>query len=289
MTKAFDSINYSLLLKKLERYGVRGTALELFSSYLTNRVQRVRLDGGIISENRSVTAGIPQGSILGPTLFIIFINDLHTFLKHHLVELICYADDSNILVSGSTFHETMSLATNVLQKFLYWTNENKLRINADKSVAINFSCRFSNNNEQQYLSVDSLKVPITDSARLLGLVVDSTLRWTEHINFLCNYLARCCYAIKTIKQHVTSNAVRTLYFACFQSHLKFSLIHWGGSTHWLRVFRLQKRSIRIIAGLGWRDSCRSSFISYKILTLPSLYIYELCCFVFRNRDMFEKK
>lgn len=258
----------------------------MFRSYLSNRVQSVRINE-TISDGHFITVGIPQGSVLGPTLFIVFVNDLNGFLRHDSISLTSYADDTNILVCTPTFQESIDLTVETLHKFQYWMSKNKLSINKDKTVVVNFGLN-KRHGHQENLSTDTLSVPFLSSAKMLGLTLDSGLKWTDHIDMLCGRLARCCYAIKTVKQYATPATVRALYFACFQSHLKFGVVHWGIATEWLRVFRIQKRAIRIIAGLGYRDSCRNSFIHLRILTLPSLYVFEICCLVYKNHDLFNK-
>ena len=185
-TKAFDCVNHQILIEKLHRYGIRGVALDWFTSYLSNRSQKVQLHNATFSSLRSVDCGVPQGSILGPTLFIIYANDLHLYLqKLPNVLQIYYADDSNFLITGNSLQEVASIATGLLQSITLWCNKNRLVINNDKTTHMLFRKRYSS-------FENSLNISLSISSKLLGVVVDNTLSWTSHIDYICGKLTKVC-------------------------------------------------------------------------------------------------
>ena len=136
--KAFDTINRDILLQKLEKYGIRGTPLNLISSYLTNRFQFTKING-CFSFKSPCKIGVPQGTILAPILFILYINDMHNISNHF--STILFADDTTLLFRNSNFHDLLQKCSSELNKFRLWTIANRLSLNVDKTCAIVFSNR----------------------------------------------------------------------------------------------------------------------------------------------------
>lgn len=280
-TKAFDNVDHELLLAKLFRYGIRGVALNLLKSYLQGRTQKVQLPNGKISSARDILAGVPQGSILGNTLFIIFVNDLNFYLHNISLITIQYADDTNIFIAAKTVDTLMTLTCRVYDMITMWATKNYLLINQQKTQCILFKsqrsiCALSNN----------FPVQTTDNVMMLGITLNCHLQWSSHIQTLCGKLSKSCYALRFLKNFCSIHILKTLYFSSFHSHLRNGIINWGSSSQNQRIFILQKVAIRILADLGFRDSCRDAFRNLQILTVVGTYIYEVCLFVFKNRSMF---
>lgn len=252
LSKAFDCVNHEVLLQKLWHYGIRGTPHDLLRSYLQGRKQAVWWQNGI-STKRDVTIGVPQGSILGPLLFIIYVNDLPQNINS---EVFIYADDTSLLMKGAK-NEIVSARQTVLESVETWFAVNKLKINNDKNQSLTFST--TKGEEKEVIN-------------LLGLKVDSGLGWSEHIQSLCGTLSRALYAIRKIKNVSTHNATRCAYYANFHSVATYGISVWGASSELERVLVLQKSAVRILCGLGYRDSCREFFKREGILTVVSVYI-----------------
>lgn len=283
LTKAFDTVDHTVLLNKLEIYGIRGVSMEWFRSYLSNRTIQVRV-GRDVSDDTVITSGVPQGSVLGPTLFLLYVNDLADCVKSESALIVNYADDTNILVLGENVEDIQLKTDYILNKITEWTINNKLIVNVDKTKAVLFNNKCSVN--KLHLNDSSASIKVDRSAQMLGLVIDADLNWHEHIQLLCSKLARTIYGLKTLSRYCELTILRTQYFACFQCHLKYGITHWGRSAESQRVFVLQKRAIRTMCKLSPRDSCKDAFKSLQIMTLPSLYIYEILCFAFCNKDKF---
>ena len=135
LKKAFDTIDHNILLNKLDYYGIRGITLDLFKSYISDRFQCIEFDG-VLSDLKKVNCGVPRGSVLGPILFILYINDLPNISK--LFKPVIYADDTNIIFSSDTISDLSDLMYSELKKLSSWLAKNKLTLNIDKCIYILF-------------------------------------------------------------------------------------------------------------------------------------------------------
>ena len=205
LSRAFDCVDHSILLHKFERYGIRGVAGKWFESYLSGRRQTVSV-GGVISRVFDVTLGVPQGSILGPTMFLLYINDLPRCVDGADVTL--YADDCNIFVSAESPERLYERASTTYACILEWMATNRLVVNETKTKCLLF---FKNNIETIQLGTTS--VSVDRACRLLGVVVDAQLRWDDHIDGLSGRLRRTCFVLYQLKKHCSIEIVKTFYFA----------------------------------------------------------------------------
>lgn len=285
-SRAFDTVNHKLLISKLYRYGVRGTPLKLLKSYLEGRTQATKVND-VKSKCSSIKQGVPQGSILGPLLFILFSNDLINFLgKRSNVSVVCYADDTNILITESNMDLLKYYTEEIYKDVIKWSTINKLNINLSKTQIINFTLSKKQTTHQ---FLENLGDPIASSKsiKILGLKVDNNLQWTFHIDELCGKLRSSCYALFFMSKHVSRQTLLTLYYANFNSHMRFGIVNWGASSQVNRIFILQKYAVRIISGLNRRNSCRNAFKDLNILTLAGTYILEVCLLVHKNKTSFQ--
>ena len=255
LSRAFDSMCHRSFLQKMECYGFRGVSLELLGSYLQNRKQYVT-DGEAASTMRSVTTGVAQGSLLGPLFFIIFTND---FTEGTCTRAILYADDTTILVRGQETEVRASAIEDARNAAAEWFSANRLLLNIDKTAELHVT---SSRRERI----------VPSSARFLGVRFDSRLTWLPHVEELASKLSSAIYAIRRIVQTINKEAARTTYYALFHSRMVYGLMAWGSSRHVPRIFKLQKRAIRVLGGACSMDSARPFFERLGILTIFGEYI-----------------
>lgn len=269
LRKAFDCVSHEILIGKLERYGIRGLPLKLFRDYLSDRYQFVSAAGGC-SQTQLVRLGVPQGSILGPILFNIYINDLPDFITAGKV--ILFADDTSVLVSGNTRHELEMRVRSVEKEIFTWFSCNKLKINNDKTQKIMFSP-----NPSIYMGA---------TVKLLGVLLDDSLRWSEHVGQLCNKLSSQIFALRRLSRLVDRDVLLVAYHALFHSHIKYCTNLWGHSTFAKQVFKQQKRAVRAMCHKGPRYSCRGLFAELKILTVSSELILSTVVQIHKSKASF---
>lgn len=186
-SKAFDHINHQFLIKKLDRYGFRGNAANLIKSYLEHRQQSVHIDD-YFSDLLPATSGVPQGSILGPFLFNIYINDVVSISPG--ATFIIYADDTSVFIRGNSADELVAEANIILEKLNSWTNIIDLKINTSKTKSVVFRSKNKKVSLTQQISLNSTPVNIVSSIKTLGVVFQENLSWNEHIGSIVTKLSQ---------------------------------------------------------------------------------------------------
>lgn len=296
MSKAYDRVRYEVLLNKLYQSGIRGVAHEWFQSYLHNRVQYVDIENtnfetgrisNVRSEKLSVTGSIPQGSVLGCLLFLIYINNLPNILEEHCI---LFADDISILLTCTCSNDLENRLNVTLDKILNWLQTHNLELNLNKTKIIEFKPYQRTSLEIKY-KYKNKKIETVDSASLLGIELDTHLNWKSHIQKLLNKMSSFIYALQHLKRVTDFRTALTAYYAYAYSRLCYGVIFWGNSCDVDKVFILQKKCIRILTNIDQMESCRPFFIKHKILTVTSIYILEACKFVKKHPILYspEKK
>lgn len=181
LKKAFDCVQHDVLFQKLPFYGIRGVALELLKSYLTNRTQFTSING-VISETQYIRYGVPQGSILGPILFLLYINDI-VHIKGY-TNMVLYADDTNVFFSGVNVHDLFGQANTWLDRLCSWLTANKLQLNVSKTKYMLFKSKGTQTPIGLHLQFQGAQIQHTSSIRFLGVVFDENLSWSPHIDAL---------------------------------------------------------------------------------------------------------
>jgi hypothetical protein len=231
-----------------------------------------------------VKHGFPQGSILGPLLFLIYINDLSLTIRK-IANPILFADDAIIVVSNTTPEEFKSNITLVLNETINWFQSNFLKLNCDKTHFLKFLTKKRNIIKVQIISSNTITTNI-NCTKFLGLTIDSKLSWKDHITELTSKLNKACYAIRAIKPFMSLDVMKMIYFSHVHSVISYGIIFWGNSHLSDSIFKIQKRIIRVITNSGRRDSCRELYKKLQILVHLSQYIFSLPVFVNKNRSCF---
>ena len=284
-SKAFDCINHSILIQKLHYYGIRGIALEWFRSYLSDRKQFVYFNN-TKSNPRDVTCGVPQGSILGPILFLIYINDIVNV--SNLLFPILFADDSNVFHAGKNPNEMINVMNTELDKLSTWLKANKLSLNVKKTHFMFFcppqkKAEFSN-----CLSIQGETIHQVKETKFLGVMVDNKLSWASHINYISKKISKGIGILCQARKYLPKSCLVTLYYSFVYPYLNYCLEVWGKATENIisKVFKLQKRAIRIISNKPWRAHSNPIFDELKILPLHKIYIYKIGILMFKfNHDL----
>ena len=284
LKKAFDTVDHHVLLLKLEHYGIRGLPLLWLSSYLKDRKQSVKI-GGSVSPFLETNIAVPQGSILGPILFLFFINDLP---NASAMSTILFADDTTLSCSNHSYEVLVNETNSELAGIVDWMKCNKLTINVDKTYCILFSNRRASlSNDDAPLVLDGHALEIVQSGKFLGVTLDNRLSFNLHIDLICNKLSKIVGIFYKLHNLVPVMVLTKLYYSMVYPYLIYCNMAWGGAPkrHIDRLFALQKKIIRLVAGSGYLDHTSPLFYRLRILKLYDIHVYLLALHGFRmSRD-----
>ena len=283
-SKAFDTVPHALLLKKLEFYGIRGIINNWFADYLRNRSHTTIVDGET-SSSAKVLLGVPQGSVLGPILFLIFVNDLPNISE--LMDSILFADDANLYLQGPDPNTLIVTANNELYNLYKWCIANRISINTIKTVFLLFG-----NSSPADLSPLVIKSGTTyevikrvDNTKFLGVFYDCKMSFKHHINYLVQRLSRTSALIYQLKDFMPTFVLKTIYHAHIGSILSYCNIIWSGAyvTNLMPLTLILKRIIRNITCSEFLAHTKPLFRETKILDLPNLRLYSLALYFLKHK------
>lgn len=225
---------------------------------------------------------------MGALLFVIVINDLSAITEEVSDFVITsFADDTNMLAAGN---DTISLKENCNKLFTSvekWFSQNNFIINKSKTNAIIF--RASTTKEKpSIIDISNQEIDTVESTKFLGIIIDELLKWTSHVEYLLVKLNRVCYAFRVMREYLNENVRKIIYYANYESLIRYGIIFWGISSSVQSIFVNQKRILRILLNMGYRQSCRGKFKELGVLTVYALYLHECLLYLHRNKKEFLK-
>ena len=277
LSKAFDCVSHNLLIDKIRALGVGEGSVGLLESYLSDRCQYVEFNQKL-SRKLPVQHGVPQGSVLGPILFLIYVNDMPTAVSDSASDsnVILFADDSCLINKSESLDDLQRRVDESEREICSWFLSNRLSLNAAKTQSLILALR---------------KIDIVTSlepVKYLGVHIDSRLTWEEHALQTTKKLNKTIFTIRCLKNVVTFDALIKVYYGYFCPLLQYAVLCWGHSAHASVVFGAQRRCLRVIAGLGFRECCREKFKEFGILTFPGIYIMSCLLYVRNNLKLYDR-
>lgn len=282
LSKAFDTIDHLLLLKKLDAYGIRGVANDLLRSYLSDRQQKVMISG-VGSDFRSVKCGVPQGSNLGPLLFLIYINDIAKLrIKGHPR---LFADDTAITYKANSITELYAEMSNDLQLVTAFLENNLLSLNLRKTKLMVFGAREDHSVPHPVLIVNGVTIEEVSSYKYLGIHIDNNLRWDYHIKQIVANCASLCGMLRKLSKFVPQHVLLKVYFAFIHSRYQYGITTWGSTynTHLKDIQVQQNRCMKAIFKLEflYPTNLLYSNPEHTILPIQGLFTMRTCVIMFK--------
>jgi hypothetical protein len=299
LRKAFDVCDHSILLSKLSRYGISGSVLEWFTSYLTNRKQVVDLSG-FLSKPQPLDISTIQGSLLGPILFLVYINDFPACTR---LDTFLFADDTTALKTGHCLHEIVNSINTELKSIVEWFCANKMALNISKTKYVVLHNKGKNvdmngmniviDENRDTSNPDPAKIhtlervhnlnpnPSNTSFKLLGIHLDENLTLQTHVSLLCTKLSRALYILRQTKNFLPATAIRMLYFSLFHCHLTYCpiVLSITSKSNIAKILKLQKKAIRIVCNAKNNAHTNTLFYEQGILPFDKIIILSKLMFM----------
>lgn len=207
----------------------------------------------------------------------MYVNDLPLNITD--AKLILYADNTNVLVTSNNEDDLQVRLSSITKQLEVWFSDNDLIVNTTKTVAMSFRLNHSKPSLKPSIRLQNSVIAYKTEVKFLGMHITENLNWQVHIHFLCQALGKTYYKIKSLKNTLSNYMLWNIYFADFQSQLRYGIIFWGISRESIKILRIQKRVIRLITGLNKRKLCKSKFMEHGILTVNSLHVLEVLCYI----------
>ena len=282
LKSAFDTVNHKILLEKLEHIGFRGCFLNLLSSYLTGRKQYVKNED-IESLLLDVVCGVPQGSVLGPLLFILYINDI---VNCSGFDSVLYADDAALVISADTIKKLKKRVNSELPKVHDWLSVNKLTLNCSKTKYMLFGFdRFTKNKSTSKLkfrcNINKRAIERVDEFKYLGVIIDNKLNWQKHVDYIASKLAKIAGVIYKLRTKAQSSTLTLIYNSLAGSYLSYGILAWGNcaSSTLIKLQSLQNKILRYMTFTDSFTSIKPAYKNKKVLNVENVSFFEAAKFM----------
>ena len=281
-TKAFDSVNHKILSLKLEHYGIRGNPLNLLKSYLTNRYQFVAIDNKN-SSSALIVSGVPQGSVLGPLLFNIFINDITNTTT--ISKFIIFADDCTLLSKSPDMSNLTMITENSLKQIDIWTGFNKIYINFKKTKFMIFTYKSNLITDNINIKFNDFNIARVENFKLLGIYIDSRLKFNFHIGQIISKINIYSSIAKRIKKFLNKITLKILYYSMFYSHFFYCNLIWGcaNKSEIDKLFNAQKKIVKSLFSSNFHNNAPidNIFNNNNLLSIFEINSFKSCLFIFK--------
>ena len=278
LSKAFDVMDHNILETKLNHYGFRGTFLNFLMSFVRNRKYFVNVNGKN-SDTRTINIGVPQGSTLGPLLFLLYVNDMKN--SSSILHFTQFADDTTCAYSCNNLIELEQMLEREILKVTQWLAANKLVLNLTKTHSMLFT--FKHTQQNLSIQINNTHIEEKNVISFLGVQIDNKLNWKAHITHISNKFSKSIAILRFVRYYYPQNVLKLIYMSLVYSHINYCNLLWGAAEDGIiePLFILQKKAIRIITKSHYLEHTAPLFESLKLLTVYQVYKLNCSLFIYK--------
>ena len=281
LKKAFDTVDHTILLKKLHYYGIRGLSHDLLASYLSNRKQCIYVNQ-VYSNILNISTGVPQGSVLGPLLFLIYVNDIKNAAPDISIRL--FADDTNVFVHAKDCKTLIQHAKRALENLKVWFDVNKLTLHLGKTnFTIFHYSRQTCCDCPTFFMIEGNKICKTSTIKYLGLTIDDKLTWQAHVHELCSKLVKYTGIFFRIRNHLSYKTAVQMYYTFVYSRISYGIEVYGmANASTIKPLQImQNRILKILTFKPRRYSTNGLFSSLSLLKISDIHYLRFCTLLYK--------